>query len=127
MTTLVKMPSVRIISVEIFLCLILVLVIENLRLIDGRATPFLQEELLHSYVKNPNEVEDDGRWGTTRPSVTTRCGATFVAVEAGHVSGACPEAYSAHASEDVGQTPEPSQPGPEYSTQELEEAVYEME
>ncbi|KAJ8044094.1 Zinc finger CCHC domain-containing protein 3 [Holothuria leucospilota] len=39
--------------------------------------------------------------------------------EEGHVSGACPTSYSAHASADVEQAPEPSQAGPEYSTQEF--------
>ncbi|KAJ8049113.1 Zinc finger CCHC domain-containing protein 3 [Holothuria leucospilota] len=47
--------------------------------------------------------------------------------EEGHVFGACPELYSTHASEDVGQAPEPSQLGPEYSTQELEEVAHEVE
>ncbi|KAJ8048992.1 hypothetical protein HOLleu_01526 [Holothuria leucospilota] len=47
--------------------------------------------------------------------------------EEGHVSGACPTSYSAHASVDVEQAPEPSQAGPEYSTEELEEAAQEVE
>ena len=49
--------------------------------------------------------------------------------EEGHVSGACPTSYSARASAGVGQAPEPepSQPVPEYSSQELEEAAQEVE
>ncbi|KAJ8049616.1 hypothetical protein HOLleu_02437 [Holothuria leucospilota] len=47
--------------------------------------------------------------------------------EEGHLSGACLESYSVHASADVGQAPEPSQTDPEYFTQELEEAVHEEE
>ena len=41
--------------------------------------------------------------------------------------GACPTSYSARASADVGLSPEPSQTGPQYSTQELEEAALEVE
>ncbi|KAJ8018421.1 hypothetical protein HOLleu_43604 [Holothuria leucospilota] len=37
--------------------------------------------------------------------------------EEGHVSGACPTSYSARASADVEQAPQPSQAGPEYSTE----------
>ena len=49
--------------------------------------------------------------------------------EDGHISGSCPTSYSAHAGAGVEQAPEyqPSQPGPEYSTQELEEAANEVE
>ena len=46
--------------------------------------------------------------------------------EEGHVSGACPTSYSAHASADV-EPAEPSQSGPEYSTQEMEEAAQQVE
>ncbi|KAJ8048362.1 hypothetical protein HOLleu_00643 [Holothuria leucospilota] len=68
---------------------------------------------------------DTGRWGTTRPCPNeVRCN---LCGEEGHVFGACPELYSAHASENVGQAPEPSQLGPEYSTQELEEVAHEVE
>ncbi|KAJ8017790.1 Zinc finger CCHC domain-containing protein 3 [Holothuria leucospilota] len=42
--------------------------------------------------------------------------------EEGHVFGACLTSYSAHVSADVGSAPEPSQTGPQYSTQELEVA-----
>ena len=41
--------------------------------------------------------------------------------------GACPTSYSARASADVGTAPEPSHTGPEYSTQEIEEVVQEVE
>ena len=47
--------------------------------------------------------------------------------EEGHVFGGCPTSYSARASADVESSPEPSQTGPEYSTQELEEAANEVE
>ncbi|KAJ8048962.1 Zinc finger CCHC domain-containing protein 3 [Holothuria leucospilota] len=47
--------------------------------------------------------------------------------EEGHVSGACPTSYSARASADVEQAGEPWQSGPEYSTQELEEAAQQVE
>ncbi|KAJ8049978.1 Zinc finger CCHC domain-containing protein 3 [Holothuria leucospilota] len=47
--------------------------------------------------------------------------------EEGHVFGSCPTSYSAHVSADVGSAPEPSQTGPQYSTQELEEAALEVE
>ncbi|KAJ8048416.1 Zinc finger CCHC domain-containing protein 3 [Holothuria leucospilota] len=47
--------------------------------------------------------------------------------EEGHVFGACPTLYSALVSADVGSAPEPSQTGPQYSTQELEEAALEVE
>ncbi|KAJ8050225.1 Zinc finger CCHC domain-containing protein 3 [Holothuria leucospilota] len=46
--------------------------------------------------------------------------------EEGHVFDACPTSYSAHVSADVGSAPEP-QTGPQYSTQELEEAALEVE
>ncbi|KAJ8037085.1 Zinc finger CCHC domain-containing protein 3 [Holothuria leucospilota] len=47
--------------------------------------------------------------------------------EEGHVFGDCPTSYSACASDDVEFAPEPSQTGPEYTTQELEEAADEVE
>ncbi|KAJ8049920.1 Zinc finger CCHC domain-containing protein 3 [Holothuria leucospilota] len=47
--------------------------------------------------------------------------------EVGHVFGSCPTSYSAHVSADVGSAPEPSQTGPQYSTQKLEEAALEVE
>ena len=47
--------------------------------------------------------------------------------EEGHVFSACPTSYSARARADVEPAPEPSQTGPEYSTQELEEVVHEVE
>ncbi|KAJ8049096.1 hypothetical protein HOLleu_01684 [Holothuria leucospilota] len=56
-----------------------------------------------------------------------RCGRCL---QVGHDKAECPNevrSYSAHASADVEQAPEPSQAGPEYSTQELEAAAQEVE
>ncbi|KAJ8050114.1 Zinc finger CCHC domain-containing protein 3 [Holothuria leucospilota] len=63
-----------------------------------------------------------------------RCGKC---IQLGHGKAECPnevrcnlcgeESYSAHVSADVGSAPEPSQTGPQYSTQELEEAALEVE
>ena len=66
-------------------------------------------QLGHDKAECPNEVQ------------CNLCG------EEGHVSGACPTSYSARAGADVGRAPEPSQAGPDYSTQELEEAAQEVE
>ncbi|KAJ8049028.1 Zinc finger CCHC domain-containing protein 3 [Holothuria leucospilota] len=66
-------------------------------------------QLGHGNAECPNEV---------------RCN---ICGEEGHVFGACPASYSAHVSADVGWAPEPSQTGPQYSTQELEEAALEVE
>ena len=66
-------------------------------------------QLGHDKVECPNEVQ------------CNLCG------EGGHVSGACPTSYSARAGADVGRTPEPSQAGPDYSTQDLEEAANQVE
>ncbi|KAJ8023305.1 hypothetical protein HOLleu_35688 [Holothuria leucospilota] len=51
------------------------------------------------------------RWGMTRQCPNeVRCN---LCGEEGHVSGACPTSYSAHASADVEQAPEPWQAGPD--------------
>ncbi|KAJ8050259.1 hypothetical protein HOLleu_03393 [Holothuria leucospilota] len=70
-------------------------------------------------------VENVCSWGTARQRPNeVRCN---LCREEGHVFGSCPTSYSAHVSADVGSAPEPSQTGPQYSTQELEEAALEVE
>ncbi|KAJ8043578.1 hypothetical protein HOLleu_10741 [Holothuria leucospilota] len=78
------------------------------------------------YLCQPPDVMGNAcSWGTARQCPNeVRCN---LCGEEGHVFGACPTSYSAHVSADVGSAPEPSQTGPQYSTQELKEAALEVE